>query len=762
MKYPVLFFGLLLQQGLLNAQTLVHTGGTIRVTNGAHIIVNGDYLTKNNARFRTASIGFLKVKGNWINNSVTAYFRDNATKVDLSAALIEIRGNTPTNFPSLTLSSNGKIALFTNMVVGGTRGNGPMGQLRINQGIIDLQGRSLIINNPQSNAITTNAGGGIKSESNSSLGYGQIQWNIRSGSGGPVFNIPFLNASNQDISSQFIVNNIGSDPNDSGYISLATYPTADLPVPNNRPLPFGVFNTDNECDGENSMRLANRYWIVNQANYTTLPDITLSFGYSETDIKGVNDGISEAYIGGIQWNVSLNKWQYPLKGQIDAAANKFTYRAKQKFDGIWTLSDTTPYPRAQFSVVGYCQRDSIVFSDNSIEGADKIVQRQWNLGDGGVNNGRNIVHYYKNAGSFDTRLIIRSQSGCQDTAEKRIFVQTAPTAIFTLTDTCENVWVQTKSTSWPGSGFIENSIWNFDLNKPDQFGTNARYFYGAVGLPEIRLIIYNSKGCKDTMIRYPFIAPRPTAFAQYMDDCQGSPIKFTNGSNAGGGSLIGHYWNFGNGMRSNDIKETISYQEFGTFKVVYSVENSYGCKDTVRDDIEIYPRAVADFNINPTDPQMLKPIQFTNTSLYANNWEWDFGDMYYEMSENPVHEYGNHGRYEIRMVANTSYNCADTISKWLDVKSTPLYWFSNAFTPGTTEGKNDNFGIETPLRIHEYKLQVFNRWGQEIFVNEDPTAKWDGTYAGNLCPIGQYIYHATFKSPENEIMSYKGTVLLLR
>ena len=48
MNYRVLFFGLLLLQSVLNAQTLVHTGGTIRVTNGAHIIVNGDYLTKNN------------------------------------------------------------------------------------------------------------------------------------------------------------------------------------------------------------------------------------------------------------------------------------------------------------------------------------------------------------------------------------------------------------------------------------------------------------------------------------------------------------------------------------------------------------------------------------------------------------------------------------------------------------------------------------------------------------------------------------------
>ncbi len=762
MKSGLFIFGILGCLLRLEAQTVVHKGGYIRVTNGAHIMVNGDYQTKDDAIFRTKNLGFLKVNGNWINDANSAYFHDNATKVDFSSAIVEVKGRTLTNFPYLNLSGKGELRLLTSMVVGGSRNKGTMGQLRVNDVKIHLQGRTLILNNPLANAITYQTGGGIISETNSSLGYGVVQWNIREGNGGPVFNIPMLNASSDDVSVQYILNNMGASPNDSGYINTSTYPTADLPAPNNRPLPLGVFNTDNECDGENSTRFANRYWIIESQGYSTLPDVTLNFKYSETDIKGSNDEITETYIGGIQWNGANNKWQYPLKGRIDPVGNSFTYRAKQNFGGIWTLSDTTPYPRAQYSVLGFCQKDSIIFSDNSIESNDKIIQRQWYFGDGGVDNGKQLVHFYQNSGPFDTRLIIRSQSGCQDTAEKRIMVQASPTANFTLIDTCENAWVKGKSMSWPGAGFIEQSIWNFGMGEPKQFGSEAQYYYGAVGLPEISLIVYNSKGCKDTAIQYPFIAPKPNAFALFENECQGTPITFTNGSNAGGGTLTSHYWNFGNGVRSNLGSETVTYNTFGMFSVIYAVENSYGCKDSMFRPIEIYPRAVADFKYAPEDPEMLKPIQFQSTSLYADQWEWSFGDSYFALEENPIHSYENHGRYEVSLVANTLFGCSDTIGKWINIKSTPLYWFVNAFTPGTTEGKNDEFGIETPLKIHEYNMRIINRWGQEVFRSTDPNNKWNGKTNGRLCPSGNYIYHVTFKSPENEIMTYKGTVILLR
>ena len=166
MKSGLFIFGILGCLLRLEAQTVVHKGGYIRVTNGAHIMVNGDYQTKDDAIFRTKNLGFLKVNGNWINDANSAYFHDNATKVDFSSAIVEVKGRTLTNFPYLNLSGKGELRLLTSAVVGGSRNKGLMGQLRVNDVKIHLQGHTLILNNPLANAITYQTGGGIISETN--------------------------------------------------------------------------------------------------------------------------------------------------------------------------------------------------------------------------------------------------------------------------------------------------------------------------------------------------------------------------------------------------------------------------------------------------------------------------------------------------------------------------------------------------------------------------------------------------------------------
>ncbi len=91
-----------------------------------------------------------------------------------------------------------------------------------------------------------------------------------------------------------------------------------------------------------------------------------------------------------------------------------------------------------------------------------------------------------------------------------------------------------------------------------------------------------------------------------------------------------------------------------------------------------------------------------------------------------------------------------------------MYWFPNAFTPANSEDRNDEFGLVTPLRITEFEFSIYNRWGQLVFLSNDPNEKWDGSYNGVMCQPGQYIYQATFKNPEKEIQVYKGTVNLLK
>jgi len=60
-----------------------------------------------------------------------------------------------------------------------------------------------------------------------------------------------------------------------------------------------------------------------------------------------------------------------------------------------------------------------------------------------------------------------------------------------------------------------------------------------------------------------------------------------------------------------------------------------------------------------------------------------------------------------------------------------------------------------------YSLQIFNRWGQLIFESENPEQGWDGTYKGNMVPVGVYVYRLVYQNPEQDAMVKRGTVVVV-
>jgi gliding motility-associated-like protein len=67
--------------------------------------------------------------------------------------------------------------------------------------------------------------------------------------------------------------------------------------------------------------------------------------------------------------------------------------------------------------------------------------------------------------------------------------------------------------------------------------------------------------------------------------------------------------------------------------------------------------------------------------------------------------------------------------------------FPNAFSPNN-DGNNDIYkpAIPSSCPIRDYKLQIYNQWGQMIFVSYKPEIGWDGNYNGRAADVGTYMY----------------------
>lgn len=77
------------------------------------------------------------------------------------------------------------------------------------------------------------------------------------------------------------------------------------------------------------------------------------------------------------------------------------------------------------------------------------------------------------------------------------------------------------------------------------------------------------------------------------------------------------------------------------------------------------------------------------------------------------------------------------------------------------DGNNDFLNVYGTRETTEFNLEIYNRWGQQIFQSSDKTKGWDGTYKGAEAPVGVYAY--TFKvTIDGEIIQKSGSITLIR
>lgn len=77
----------------------------------------------------------------------------------------------------------------------------------------------------------------------------------------------------------------------------------------------------------------------------------------------------------------------------------------------------------------------------------------------------------------------------------------------------------------------------------------------------------------------------------------------------------------------------------------------------------------------------------------------------------------------------------------VDVKIAGLQniWVPNSFTPND-DGRNDVFQIRFTEVCGDFRIRIYNRWGQSVFESEKIDFIWDGKYKDSPLPEGVYVY----------------------
>lgn len=152
------------------------------------------------------------------------------------------------------------------------------------------------------------------------------------------------------------------------------------------------------------------------------------------------------------------------------------------------------------------------------------------------------------------------------------------------------------------------------------------------------------------------IAGAPTASftSSPNEGCAPLAVNFTNTST---GELSNITWLFpgGNPAFSTNENPVITYQDPGNYDVVLVVSNAAGI-DSVRlnNHVTVSPNPVAAFTPNQNGNDFI----FTNNSLNASSYAWDFGDGSMSTEVSPMHTYGQGGDYNVTL---TAFGVCDTV-----------------------------------------------------------------------------------------------------
>ncbi|MEI9933434.1 MAG: PKD domain-containing protein [Ferruginibacter sp.] len=398
---------------------------------------------------------------------------------------------------------------------------------------------------------------------------------------------------------------------------------------------------------------------------------------------------------------------------------------------LGTCSDSTTKkivildnPIAAFKGAGLisCQIPSNIDFTNQSQNATSYI---WNFGDGSTSINPSPSYLYTGSGNYNVQLIAINSFGCNDTITKTNFVKIQPPTITfnNLPDSGCSPLVKTFSATVSSIDSIVSYHWDFGDGVTSDSISPSHMFN--IGNYPISLHITTAGGCSATAIVHNGISvasiPNADFIATPTNACAKTKINFTDLTS---GKVSKWLWDFGDGITSTDQNPIHFYGDTGHFDVQLIVWNG-GCPDTIikKKYMHIVP-PVANYDIGfQCNTPLIKT--FTDRSIGADHYNWDFGDGTIDTVPSPVHNYAESGTYSVTLtVLNNLTGCNSILTQTVKVilvtadfkasdtlicKNTSVNFTASVNNPAIINSYNWNFGdnvistTTTPIVSHSYK-----------------------------------------------------------
>ena len=171
-----------------------------------------------------------------------------------------------------------------------------------------------------------------------------------------------------------------------------------------------------------------------------------------------------------------------------------------------------------------------------------------------------------------------------------------------------------------------------------------------------------------------------------------------------------------------------------------TVTNNFGCKGSAFKNITVIPKPVAKFDVQVYG----RTYHFSDSSISAQQWLWDFGDGMFSHQQNPTYTYSGNGPVNVMLVALNPPCKADTFYRSFNVSSI----VSNNAIKGLSVYPNpaqDELFIQASAEWSTQTVRIFDMTSRQVFEQvlhsqeaiKLPVAQW---------PKGVYMLQTNFST----------------
>ncbi len=214
-------------------------------------------------------------------------------------------------------------------------------------------------------------------------------------------------------------------------------------------------------------------------------------------------------------------------------------------------------------------------------------------------------------------------------------------------------------------------------------------------------------------------------------------------------------------LRAWDMEQVVETPEYTTV----AVEAQAQATQTYREDLNEIDRQPS--NLGGSAPAEIEFSAHYTDAVTHCEWQFasdgNFNTITHRYTDELLrYTFREEGTTYVRLVVSSNNeSCIYECDPMVVTIGTSMLEIPNAFSPGTIDGKNDEWRVAFKSLV-EFRCWIFNKQGVEMFHTQNPGEGWDGTHGGRLASPGVYYYVIEARGADGVEYKRNGHINLMR